>query len=247
MTEIARMTRKLIGTSRRAFRAFIGQDLFVRTDTKVSRQRFGSAYGGWDIALEGIGRHSVVYSVGIGEDATFDMALIERFGLVVHAFDPTPKSIKWVQRQRFPVNFVFHPYGVADIDGEISFNPPENPEHVSHTILERPSTAAIAITVPVKTVKTIMSELGHHCIDILKMDIEGAEFRVLHNVLISGLRPGQILVEFHHRFPGAGVPKAKECIEQLRRCGYRVFSVSDSGEDLCFIHQSQLGRQHDGS
>jgi len=34
---------------------------------------------------------AVVYSLGIGEDISFDLALIEKYGARVHAFDPTPK------------------------------------------------------------------------------------------------------------------------------------------------------------
>ena len=52
-----------------------------------------------------------------------------------------------------------------------------------------------AITVPVKTLGTTMRELGHDHIDLLKMDIEGAEYAVLDAMLASPLRPGQLLVD----------------------------------------------------
>ena len=37
-----------------------------------------------------------------------------------------------------------------------------------------------------------MKELGHNKIDILKMDIEGAEYAVINDIERSGIRPEQI-------------------------------------------------------
>jgi hypothetical protein len=41
----------------------------------------------------------------------------------------------------------------------------------------------------------------------MKMDIEGAEYEVLDGLLSSPIKPTQLLVEFHHRFPGIGLEK----------------------------------------
>jgi FkbM family methyltransferase len=205
----------------------------------VVSERLGSEYGGWNVALDLIDRSSVVYSFGVGEDVTFDLALISRCGVVVHAFDPTPRSIAWVRKQELPKELLLHEYGLADHDGDVYFYPPENPAHVSHTVLERPATQTRRIQVPVKRLRTILSELGHEQIDILKMDIEGAEYRVLDDMEESGIRPVQLLIEFHHRFPGVGVEKTRRALRGLERMGYRLFSASPSGEELCFVHEAQ--------
>jgi FkbM family methyltransferase len=220
---------------KRMVMAGIGQDLFVRPNVVYDNERFGSDYGGWNVVTKNMGTHSVVYSFGVGEDASFDLALIERFGLTVQAFDPTPKSIKWVKNQNFPEGFIMHDYGIAASDGDVLFNPPENPNHVSHTLLDRPSTASKAISVPVKRLGTIMEELGHTVLDIIKMDVEGAEYDVITDISESGIRPTQILVEFHHRFPGVGVKKSKEAINRLLSIGYGIFSVSSTCQEVCFI------------
>lgn len=212
--------------------------LRVKPDITCRAERFGSDYGGWEVVTAGIDSRSVVYSFGVGEDASFDTALIEKFGLTVHAFDPTPKSLAWVAQQRLPDRFVMHGYGLAAFDGNVSFNPPENAAHVSHTLLERPATKARAISVPVRKLGTIMQELGHNHLDILKMDIEGAEYDVIADIVASGIRPRQILVEFHHRFPGVGVERSYEAIEKLRTMGYQLFSASVTGEEFSFIRNS---------
>lgn len=221
-------------------RAAVGRDEEFRVEPGLRHtvQRFGSAYGGWDVVTTGLDADSVVYSFGVGEDASFDTALIEKFNLTVHAFDPTPRSLEWVGRQRFTNRFIMHDYGIAAFDGDVSFNPPERADHVSHTFLERTSTKAKAIMVPVRRLGTIMKELGHDRIDVLKMDVEGAEYDVLADVDAAGIRPRQILVEFHHRFPGVGIRRSKEAIAGLKSMGYQLFSVSGNNEELSFIRHS---------
>ncbi len=216
-------------------KAALGQELLLKPEVICEKEKFGSDYGGWDVVVTHLNAHSVVYSFGVGEDASFDTALIDQYNLVVQAFDPTPKSIEWVKNQGFSGNFVMHSYGIAAFDGTVSFNPPENPDHVSHTVLDRPSTQTKAISVPVKRLRTIMQELGHTHIDILKMDIEGAEYDVIQDLYSSDIRPEQVLVEFHHRFPGVGIEKTKAAIESIKSMGYQLFSVSATQEEFCFI------------
>jgi FkbM family methyltransferase len=223
---------------KRAVKAILGRDFFPKLDCHCPRLRFGSPYGGWTVAHEGIGPDTVVYSFGIGEDASFDLALIQCYGLQVHAFDPTPKSVAWIKRQGFPEQFRMNPVGLAHFDGVASFHLPENPDFVSSTMLER-QVSTPAVSVPVKRLATLMREMGHRRIDILKMDIEGAEYQVLEDLAASGIRPRQVLVEYHHRFPEVGIAKTKQSIELLRSMGYGLFHVSDSGEEFSFYLQQR--------
>jgi FkbM family methyltransferase len=227
--------KRLVQRAKRLARAAVGKDFFPRLDLHCRARRFGSDYGGWEVAVEGIDHRSVVYSFGIGEDVTFDLALIERFGLTVHAFDPTPRSLRWVEAQQLTPGLVVHEYGLAARDGPVKFFPPANPNHVSHTVLGRATTEQDAITVPMKRLETIMGELGHDHIDLLKLDIEGAEYEVIEKLEPSATRPGQILVEFHHRFPAVGIAKTRAALAALRRMGYGLFAVSPTGEEYGFV------------
>jgi FkbM family methyltransferase len=219
--------------------SFLNKLFSPKIECALKKEHFGSQYGGWDVATDYISLDSIIYSFGIGTDASFDSKLINRYKVVVHAFDPTPKSIYWVKKQDFSDNFVFHEYGLADLDGTVQFNPPVNPDHVSYTIIDRLETKENAISVPVKKLKTIMNELGHNKVDILKMDIEGAEYQVIEDMIASKIYPTQILVEFHHRFLNVGLQKTKNSINLLKRAGYCLFSVSDSKEEFCFILKSE--------
>ena len=223
---------------KRFINAVLGKDFFIKVDYQCNHKRFGSQYGGWDIVVEQLNKNSIIYSFGVGEDASFDMALIREINATIHAFDPTPKSIKWVNAQNFPQSFVMHEYGIADFNGVAVFSPPENPNHVSHTILEKVETKAHAIEVPVKKVKTIMKELKHSSIDLCKMDIEGGEYSVIKDIEAANIRPKQLLIEFHHRFSNVGIDETKEAIKIIKKMGYGLFSVSESGEEYSFIHKN---------
>jgi FkbM family methyltransferase len=214
-----------------------GKDFFAKIDCKITKKRFGSANCSWVIATEFIDKNSIVYSFGVGEEISFDLAIIKTFGLDVNAFDPTPRSIEWIKSQILPENFRLFEYGISNYDGEATFYPPINPKHISHSIIEKEQTKDKTIKVNMKRLETIMHELGHTHIDILKMDIEGAEYSVIEDIKLSNIRPNQILIELHHRFPNIGIGKSKEAIKTLRNIGYQLFSISNNGEEYSFIYK----------
>ena len=220
---------------KRIIKVILGKDFFIKPDFICDYKRFGSQYGGWDVIYGELNSDSVIYSFGVGEDASFDLALIKKLGVIIHAFDPTPKSITWVKDQNFPKSFIMHEYGIADFDGIATFAPPKNPDHVSHTILDRVETRDKTIEMPVKKLASIMKELKTNKIDLLKMDIEGAEYSILKDIQSNSIRPKQLLVEFHHRFPNIGIGETKTAIKIIKDMGYQLFSVSETGEEYSFI------------
>jgi len=201
----------------------------------VPKEVLGTDYGGHCVCLERLGPDSVVYSVGLGEDISFDLELVERTGAHVHGFDPTPRSIEWVKQQDLPQRFTLHEWGLGGRDGELSFNPPENPAHISHTLIDRPETAAQSITVPIRRLSTVMSDLGHERLDVLKLDIEGSEYEVISDLIARQIEVEQLLIEFHHQFDSIPLSKTCAAIGQLNSVGYQVFHVSPSGHEVSFI------------
>ena len=67
------------------------------------------------------------------------------------------------------------------------------------------------------------------------MDIEGAEYEVLEGLLASPIKPAQLLVEFHHRFPAIGLEKTANMIRLLQNTGYKIFAVSGTGREVSFL------------
>lgn len=203
----------------------------------VSSREYGSSdYGNWTIAAGTLNADSIVYSVGVGEDVSFDLELIDTYNLTVHVFDPTPRSIEWFKKQQFPEQLVFHPVGIANFDGTAVFYPPKDPSHVSYSLAQHESQHHSASeSLPVKRLKTIMEELGHNHIDLLKLDIEGAEYDVIQDLIDQQLSVRQILIEFHHRFPQIGIQKTRQAIASLNSAGYQIFFVSYMGEEISFL------------
>ena len=46
---------------------------------RLKKKWFGNNYGGFFINQEGLNKSSVVYSIGIGEDISFDLEIIEKY------------------------------------------------------------------------------------------------------------------------------------------------------------------------
>jgi FkbM family methyltransferase len=224
---------------RQTIRCALGRDVRFPIQTRVPAQRHGSEYGGWWVCPTGLTADSVVYSLGIGTDISFDLSMIETFGVAIHAFDPTPGSIHYLQGRQLPDVFRFHAFGVGAYDGPARFFLPENPAHISHTLVAPADDRGEAIDVEVRRLSSIMHDLDHSTIDVLKMDIEGAEYDVLDEILDGHLPVRQILVEFHHRFRGIDVDRTRRTVQRLNAAGYRIFAASISGEEYSFILASE--------
>lgn len=191
--------------------------LLARRSSDTGLLRLGSSYGGWWVPKEVLVPGAVAYCGGAGEDITFEEALAAR-GLKVRTFDPTPRAIAFVERRRVPGDFRLVPIGWWDKKAELRFYAPRDPTHVSHSLLNLHSTSDY-FDAPVDTVPALVRELGDDHIDILKVDIEGAEHRVIGSLTRSTLRPAVLCVEFDLR---RGVPAT---LGRLHRAGYKVAKV----------------------
>jgi len=214
----------------------MGKDLIVSVQDHRATEYHGTSYGGWAVVPDALSSEAVVYSFGVGDDISFDRSMIQRYGLTVHAFDPTPRSIAWVRQQTMPSRFVFHDIGIGDHDGTMILFPPEKESHMSFTVIHRGSTLRhVGVEVRVQRLSTLMRRLAHERIDVLKMDIEGAEYDVLRTLEEDGIYPAQVLVEFHHRFFPDGIERTRAAIQSLNDLQYRLVAVSSSGEEYTFM------------
>ena len=209
--------------------------LGIKTSVCKNSKLFGGSHG-WVIDESKISKDSVVYSIGVGSNIDFDIALIEKFSLVVHAFDPTPRSIKWVESQSLTKNFRFYPVGLAGQNGTMNFFPPARKSSTHFSPVKRyDEDDKDIIVAPVKNLETIASDLGHNSIDLLKMDIEGAEYEVIDSLEKSKIQINQILIEFHHMYKGIPISKTIKAIEKLQRMGFELFNISQRTYEFSFI------------
>ncbi len=221
---------------RRLPRLIVGSDILYLRQHKCATLRLGSDYGGWTICADSLDENSIIYSFGVGKDISFDLSIIKRFGSKVFAFDPTPGSVSWVEAQDLPENFSLVKYGLSDYDGQETFYMPVNPNHISHSVLKTSNVASEKISMDVRKLETLAGMLGHDKIDILKMDIEGSEYDAIPNILSTNIMIKQILVEFHHRFKKDNCSKTHDAIKILNKNGFKIFSISPTGEEYSFIN-----------
>jgi FkbM family methyltransferase len=174
----------------------------------------------WTIFPDALGPKSNVLCAGAGNDISFELELIRIHGCDVVLVDPSPTGIATVERDEGGESRLhFSAVGLSDFDGLLSFSAPSNAEEGSFRAI---GTSAVgAVQFPCKTLMSIMSERGWQGIDLLKMDIEGTEYGVLHQMLRQRLDVSQICVEFHHG-PDFGRNRMEtvRAILALRRAGY---------------------------
>lgn len=231
------MIQKLI----RKLKVIAGVIRPIVKEVNINYKWYGNKYGGFYVQPNFLNSNSIIYSFGIGEDISFDRMLIDEHKCQVFGFDPTPKSIEWINSQQLPSLFTFFDYGIDSNTGYVNFNLPKNKNHISGSIVNHQNVdESNIVSVPMKCLKDIANELGHDHIDILKMDIEGSEFEVIDNILSSSIEIEQILIELHERFFVDGKTRTEKLLKSLRDNGYKVFAVSDSFEEVSFIKMSTL-------
>jgi FkbM family methyltransferase len=175
----------------------------------------------------------------VGEDISFDTAVMDDYDCEIFAFDPTPKSIVWIKKQNIPDNFIFIPCGISGKTEQRLLHLSNTPLDISASIYVHGYTDADkGVIVQMKSLSDIAEEYHHKYIDILKMDIEGSEFDVIRN-LPENIVFGQIVVEFHERFFNDGEKVLKETFKILKKSGYRCFAVSPHGDEYSFVNKNE--------
>ncbi len=195
--------------------------------------RLGSAYGGWTIPDELVEAGWTCYSAGVGEDITFDLALIARYGCTIWAFDPTPRSAAYAAEAAPRERFRFLPYGVWSRDELRRFYGPSNSSHVSHSIANRQRSSEY-FEAPCRRIDSLAAELGHDRVDLLKMDIEGAELEVLRSLDLVSLGVKVLCVEFHKE--SEGLEPLLNTVALVRAQGLDPVHVH--GTDVTFVASS---------
>jgi FkbM family methyltransferase len=207
-------------------------------DSVIPYREFGGDgghhnYGAWVVPENLLNKDSIVYSIGIGEDISFDLDVIRHFGCQIFAYDPTPDAIAYVTRLEPDPRFIFYPIGLAAVDGVTAFSGSQGSD-VSQTLPDQDTDVLRNRSeLPVNRISTLMLNNNHDEIDLLKMDIEGFEYAVIDDMLSSNITPKCIIVEFHH-FQRRDPESTKQAVRKLIKVGYQLFWVSDLGAEYGF-------------
>lgn len=214
---------------------------------------YGTVYGGWKLPNDiSLNNESIIISVGVGEDISFDLTIQSKFNCLVYMIDPTERSIKHVEEVKryflshdsavFTGNIqpdyiscikdaqpIFSkismdPVGLWNKDDTLKFYKQDNPNYVSQTLI--PNMYGKEYTkVNVVRLKHFLENKGlsEKPIDILKLDIEGAELEVLETLIEDKIFPRFLCVEFDYLIKGKDKDnRTKNIITKLLNVGYDI-------------------------
>lgn len=158
---------------------------------------------------------------------TFAQGMKQQFGADVRMVEANPKL--YAELSQSGTTPTMHYAVVAGNMSTIQFNIAANDEGSSILSLPQESlygcTLSEVVHVPARTFAALLDEIGWDYVDLVKMDIEGAEVDVLNSVDATLLnRIGQLAVEFHgdstFRF-GLG-PQVEQCLKRLQDAGFII-------------------------
>jgi len=177
----------------------------------------------WTFCPDGLGPQSIVYSGGVGKDISFEHGLVRDFKCHVHLYDPSPTGVATMElRENKIPEFHFHPVAMSDHCGTLHF---ARPIHEEEGSWYESSNAGSTIEVPCADLTTLMKENGHTRIDLLKLDIEGAEYPVVDEILARRIPIRQLLVEFHDGLlPGCRLRDSLWALLRLTARGYKLIA-----------------------
>ena len=228
----------------------------------------GSDYGGWFFLDNKNLENKFIISAGLGEDASFDIEIINKYNCKVICIDPTPRAIdhynKIIDSSGSPGsniykddgkqnissydlkkinkdNYILIDKALYDVDNkELNFYAPKNKNHVSHSINDWQNNykkTSDFIKVKTITIKSILNKFDIKNLEILKLDIEGAEIEVIKNILDEKIFPNQILIEFDelNQINPFAINRFEEVHKMLLLKGYNLIKINSNFPDFLYI------------
>ena len=230
---------------------------------------FGSNYGGWSVYNSNNLYGSTIISGGLGEDASFDLEFTAKYNSKIIFVDPTPRSIKHFKRiikninnkkkidypkntGNMPIesydltkvkkkNLIIAKYALWDKNyNKLKFYEPQNKTNVSHSLLyKRGSKYINVMTISVKELK---KKYKIKKIELLKIDIEGSEYRVIRNIIKDKIFPNQISVELEnlHLLNQENLKLFNKINILLIKNGYIILYTKMNFPNLLFVKKNLL-------
>lgn len=183
---------------------------------------------------DAIRRDGVVFDLGANR-GDFARAMVDRFDCTVHAMEPVPafhrtlRDIPGVQ---------VHPYCLAPSGGEVVLHVPEDGDA---TLYPEERSILSKISVPGMTLQQFFEQQANREVDLVKLDVEGAELPVLEETPSTVLlQMRQITVEFHDWQHPETSERVANVKRRLRRIGFYCICFSGNNGDVLFVRRDQM-------
>lgn len=166
----------------------------------------------------------------------FALELVQRFGAQCHAVEASPLLFEQISGE---AGLHRHLMAMAGHDGEVAFFLSSLPESSS---IHEGVPDSHPINARAVTLDTFLAQAGIQFVDLLKVDIEGAEQALMSSAADTTLlRVGQISIEFHD-FLGFSAPEEVRAIRRrLRRLGFFELRVSRDNSNCLFVQRRVVG------
>jgi len=213
----------------------------------------GSKFHGYHIPKDFLKPESICYLIGAGDDISFDTELKVLYDAQIYIFDPTPEGIDHFKQLKIDtaaakpttidnlapftyrigteqleaIHFV--EIGVWDEKTTLKFYDPVKENYASHSVYLFTDSDTY-IEAPVDRLSNLMQQLGHTAIDMVKMEIEGAEYTVIDTIVKDKLDVKLILVEFDEVYNTKDKAfhfRIKKACKQLMDAGYVLIHSTD--------------------
>lgn len=193
------------------------------------------AVNGHHILKGSLNEKSVVVDLGANV-GNFSREISQTFGCRVLAVEADPE----VYERSYESALVQKLHcAIADFDGTIDLYLSSNPEANSIMVQHSHIDAGRHVQVPAVRLDKLLADHGIQEIDLLKVDIEGAEISVLDSI-----PPGryqcirQINVEFHDFIEALHIgDDVRRIKEQLKELGFTCVVCTRPNKDVLFINQ----------
>ena len=232
---------------------------------KSSPVKLGTNYGGWYVPRKMIlGKDSIVYCGGCGEDISFDLTISHMYKSNLVLIDPTSRAfshykdvLEYYHKLKDIKDFggdiqkdyegkirdlnpdfdkiKFLEVGLWEKKDQLKFFKPVNQKYVSNTLVEGMFSKDYDL-VNVKSIKDIMDEHGHTRIDLLKLDIEGAEIETVNQMLDDEIYPNYVLIEFDLKLKK--MDKEKETEKLISRLSNYYNLFKDDNMNITFVKKA---------
>ena len=195
-------------------------------------RRLGTRYGGWWVDAGLLSNSPLLIDCGLGEDISFPLAFLQAFGGTVVGVEPNPRSLNYCQG-RIPREMTVLPKAFWSEPGKrleffLPRPQPELPKGADGVSGSLDGSHEYAgerkLEVETTSLGEILSQHARAECDVLKMDIEGAEYDVLDQLCSSGeiRKAGQVLIEFHHKVTQHTLEDTQRAVAQIERNGFRL-------------------------
>jgi FkbM family methyltransferase len=178
---------------------------------------------------------SIIFDLGANH-GEFSHEVIRRFGCRVYAVEANPDLCRVIA----PLpNLTVMNVAMAGQTGTLPFYLSDRSDEASSILVGHEGPAARKIEVPAITLPELVKQLGVSKIDLLKVDIEGAEIEMFEATPDSLLvQCTQITVEFHDFCGFITQAAAKRVVDRMRRLGFdAVVMWMRSHGDTLFVNR----------